>query len=39
MPDRNITLGQLRFIWRFMEARALLAAGILIGFGVGWLVG
>jgi hypothetical protein len=40
MKDRNLTLGQLRFIWRnFLEARALLAAGFVGGVVVGRLLG
>lgn len=39
MKDRNVTPGQMRFVWRFMETRVLVlaagCAGLLLGFVLG----
>ena len=39
MKDNNLTPGQLRFIWRFLETRALVITAASVGFVLGAVVG
>lgn len=39
MKDKNITPGQLRFVWRFLETRGLVITAASVGFALGALTG
>lgn len=39
MKDKNLTPGQFKFIWRFLETRALVITAASIGFVLGAVVG
>lgn len=40
-PDKTLTPGDFRFVWKFMETKVILTAGIIVGLvagaALGWL--